>query len=170
MDNVRNLVGNPLVGIDPEEIIDTRSYTNLLSHFIIANSRGNPSVSNLPRKWNVCVVGSHDLYEHPHINDLSYMPATKDGRFRFNLLVGGFFSAKRCEEAIPLDAWVLVDDVIPVCKAVLETFRDLGFRGNRQKTRMMWLIDDLGIEVFRLEVANRMPQKELERASSEDLV
>lgn len=96
-----------------------------------------------PRKWNVCVVGSHDLFEHPHINDLAYMPANKEGRFGFNLLVGGFFSPKRCAEAVPLDAWVSADDVIPLCKAVLETYRDLGTRGNRQKTRMMWLIDEL---------------------------
>ncbi|WVZ22781.1 hypothetical protein V8G54_001325 [Vigna mungo] len=170
MDNVRNPVGNPLAGIDPDEIVDTRPYNNLLSQFITANSRGNPAMSNLPRKWNVCVVGSHDLFEHPHINDLAYMPANnKDGRFGFNLLVGGFFSAKRCAEAIPLDAWVSADDVIPVCKAVLETYRDLGFRGNRQKTRMMWLIDELGIEVFRSEVEKRMAGKELERAQ-EDLV
>nr|prf nitrite reductase [Nicotiana tabacum] len=170
MDNVRNPVGNPLAGIDPEEIVDTGPYTNLLSQFITGNSRGNPAVSNLPRKWNPCVVASHDLYEHPHINDLAYMPATKDGRFGFNLLVGGFFSAKRCDEAIPLDAWVPADDVVPVCKAILEAFRDLGFRGNRQKCRMMWLIDELGVEGFRAEVEKRMPQQELERASPEDLV
>lgn len=91
----------------------------------------------------MCVIGSHDLYEHPHINDLAYMPATKNGRFGFNLLVGGFFSPKRCAEAVPLDAWVSTDDMIPVCKAILEAYRDLGFRGNRQKTRMMWLIDEL---------------------------
>lgn len=91
----------------------------------------------------MCVIGSHDLYEHPHINDLAYMPATKDGRFGFNILVGGFFSPKRCAEAIPLDAWVPGDDILPVCRAILETFRDLGTRGNRQKTRMMWLIDEL---------------------------
>ncbi|KAL9327420.1 hypothetical protein ACSQ67_008065 [Phaseolus vulgaris] len=170
MDNVRNSVGNPLAGIDPDEIVDTRPYNNLLSQFITANSLGNPAMSNLPRKWNVCVVGSHDLFEHPHINDLAYMPANnKDGRFGFNLLVGGFFSAKRCAEAIPLDAWVSADDVIPVCKAVLEAYRDLGFRGNRQKTRMMWLIDELGIEVFRSEVEKRMAGKQLERAQ-EDLV
>lgn len=89
------------------------------------------------------MVGSHDLYEHPHINDLAYMPAMKNGKFGFNLLVGGFFSPKRCAEAIPLDAWVPGDNVIPVCKAVLEAYRDLGNRGNRQKTRMMWLIDEL---------------------------
>ncbi|KAL3814230.1 hypothetical protein ACJIZ3_015498 [Penstemon smallii] len=170
MDNVRNPVGNPLAGIDPHEIVDTRPYNNLLSQYITANSRGNPAFTNLPRKWNVCVIGSHDLYEHPHINDLAYMPATKNGRFGFNLLVGGFFSPKRCAEAIPLDAWVPGDDILPVCKAILETFRDLGTRGNRQKTRMMWLIDELGIEGFRDEVVKRMPQNYLERSSSEDLV
>ncbi|XP_038974392.1 ferredoxin--nitrite reductase, chloroplastic [Phoenix dactylifera] len=170
MDNVRNPVGNPLAGIDPYEIIDTRPFTNLLSAFITANSRGNPAVTNLPRKWNVCVVGSHELYEHPHINDLAYMPAMKNGKIGFNLLVGGFFSPKRCAEAVPLDAWVPADDVVPVCKAVLEAYRDLGNRGNRQKTRMMWLIDELGIEAFRSEVEKRMPMQELERASAEDLV
>lgn len=170
MDNVRNPVGNPLAGIDPHEIVDTRPYTNLVSQFITANSHGNLAFTNLPRKWNVCVVGSHDLFEHPHINDLAYMPAMKSGRFGFNLLVGGFFSPKRNAEAIPLDAWVSADDVIPLCKAVLEAYRDLGFRGNRQRTRMMWLIDELGLEVFRSEVEKRMPQQELERGSSEDLV
>ncbi|KAJ8471835.1 hypothetical protein OPV22_026178 [Ensete ventricosum] len=170
MDNVRNPVGNPLAGIDPHEIVDTRPYTNLLSAFVTANSRGNLAFTNLPRKWNVCVVGSHDLYEHPHINDLAYMPTIKDGRFGFNLLVGGFFSPKRCAEAVPLDAWVPSDDVIPVCKAILEAYRDLGTRGNRQKTRMMWLIDELGIEAFRSEVERRMPQQMLERASEEELV
>ncbi|KAL6964012.1 Ferredoxin--nitrite reductase, chloroplastic [Sarracenia purpurea var. burkii] len=171
MDNVRNPVGNPLAGIDPHEIVDTRPYTNLLSQFVTANSKGNPNFTNLPRKWNVCVVGSHDLLEHPHINDLAYMPATnEDGRFGFNLLVGGFFSPKRCAEAIPLDAWVPPDDFIPACKAVLEAYRDLGARGNRHKTRMMWLIDELGIEGFRSEVAKRMPEQELGRSSSSDLV
>ncbi|CAK9318072.1 unnamed protein product [Citrullus colocynthis] len=170
MDNVRNPVGNPLAGIDPEEIIDTRPYNNLLSQFITGNSLGNPAFTNLPRKWNVCVIGSHDLYEHPHINDLAYMPATKNGRIGFNVLVGGFFSAKRCAEAVPLDAWVPEEDVTPLCGAVLEAYRDLGTRGNRQKCRMMWLIDELGIEGFRAEVVKRMPRQELERASSEDLV
>nr|P38500.1 RecName: Full=Ferredoxin--nitrite reductase, chloroplastic; Flags: Precursor [Betula pendula]CAA42690.1 ferredoxin--nitrite reductase [Betula pendula] len=170
MDNVRNPVGNPLAGIDIHEIVATRPYNNLLSQFITANSRGNLAFTNLPRKWNVCVVGSHDLFEHPHINDLAYMPAIKDGRFGFNLLVGGFFSPRRCAEAVPLDAWVSADDIILVCKAILEAYRDLGTRGNRQKTRMMWLIDELGIEGFRSEVVKRMPNQELERAAPEDLI
>uniref|UniRef100_A0ACD5W394 Uncharacterized protein n=1 Tax=Avena sativa TaxID=4498 RepID=A0ACD5W394_AVESA len=170
MDNVRNPVGNPLAGIDPDEIVDTRPYTNLLSSYITNNSEGNLDITNLPRKWNVCVIGTHDLFEHPHINDLAYMPAEKDGKFGFNLLVGGFISPKRWGEALPLDAWVPGDDIIPVCKAVLEAYRDLGTRGNRQKTRMMWLIDELGMEVFRSEIEKRMPDGVLERAAPEDLI
>lgn len=170
MDNVRNPVGNPLAGIDPDEIIDTRPYTKVLTDYIVNNGKGNPSITNLPRKWNVCVVGTHDLFEHPHINDLAYIPAMKSGRFGFNLLVGGFFSPKRCEEAVPLDAWVAGEDVVPVCRAILEAYRDLGTRGNRQKTRMMWLIDELGIEGFRSEVVKRMPGEKLERAATEDML
>jgi ferredoxin-nitrite reductase len=81
----------------------------------------------------VCVVGSHDLFEHPHINDLAYMPAIKDGRFGFNLLVGGFFSPRRCAEAVPLDAWVSADDVIPVCKAILMLIGILAPEGTDRK-------------------------------------
>ena len=47
MDNVRNPVGNPLAGIDPHEIVDTRPFTNLISQFVTANSQGNTSISNL---------------------------------------------------------------------------------------------------------------------------
>eukprot|EP00252_Welwitschia_mirabilis_P012091 TRINITY_DN268_c0_g1_i1.p1 TRINITY_DN268_c0_g1~~TRINITY_DN268_c0_g1_i1.p1 ORF type:complete len:402 (-),score=51.71 TRINITY_DN268_c0_g1_i1:114-1178(-) len=148
MDNVRNPVGNPLAGIDPHEIIDTRPYTKQLTDFIINSGRGNPAITNLPRKWNVCVVGTHDLFEHPHINDLAYMPATKDGKFGFNMLVGGFISPKRWEDAIPLDAWVPAEDLVASCRAVLEAYRDIGTRGNRQKTRMMWLIDELVIPIL----------------------
>ena len=118
------------------------------------------------------MVGSHDLYEHPHINDLAYMPATRKGKLGFNLLVGGFISPKRWAEAEPLDAWVPAEDVVPVCAAVLEAYRDLGTRGNRQRTRMMWLIDELGMEGFRAEVQRRMPSQELRRAAppEEELV
>lgn len=169
MDNVRNPVGNPLAGIDPDEIVDTAPFCKVLSDYIINRGQGNPQITNLPRKWNVCVVGTHDLFEHPHINDLAYMPATKNGVFGFNILVGGFFSPKRCAEAIPMDAWVPADDVVPLCKAILETYRDLGTRGNRQKTRMMWLIDEMGIEEFRAEVERRMPGGSILRAGK-DLV
>ncbi len=63
LDNVRNAVGNPLAGIDPCEVLDTRPATQALHDYVTNYARGNPEISNLPRKWNVCVVGSHELWE-----------------------------------------------------------------------------------------------------------
>ncbi|CAI5988216.1 unnamed protein product [Closterium sp. NIES-64] len=172
MDNARNVVGNPLAGIDPLEIIDTRPFCQAIDDVITGNGAGNRALSNLPRKWNASVVGSHDLFEHPHINDLAFMPALRrtsdegsEGEMGFEMHVGGFFSSKRCEEAIPMDAWVPAQpaDVAAASRAVLEAFRDLGSRSNRQKTRMMYLIEDLGMEVFRAEVEKRMPNGHLPR-------
>ena len=70
-------------------------------------------------------------------------------QFGFNVMVGGFFSAKRCDAAIPLNAWVPPEDVVAVCRAILEVYRDRGLRANRQKSRLMWLIDELGLDKFR---------------------
>ena len=53
LDNVRNMVGSPLAGIDPLEMVDTRAYCNALSDLISLNpetgERGNPTWGNLPR-------------------------------------------------------------------------------------------------------------------------
>lgn len=95
LDNVRNPVGSPLAGIDPHEIVDTRPFLKAINDFTVNMGRGNPEIANLPRKWNVCVVGTHDLFEHPHINDLAFVPAMKDGRFGFNVWVGGLLTATR---------------------------------------------------------------------------
>lgn len=42
------------------------------------------------RKWNVCVVGSSDFFEYSDINDLVFILVMKDGKFGFNMIVGGF--------------------------------------------------------------------------------
>jgi ferredoxin-nitrite reductase len=39
--------------------------------------------------------------------------------------------------------------VVQVCRAILELFRDEGSRKDRNKNRLMWLIDDFGLESFK---------------------
>lgn len=152
MDNVRNITGDPLAGIDGDELFDTRELVSQIQDMITNNGEGNPEFTNLPRKFNIAISGGRDNSIHAEINDLAFIPAYKDSQFGFNILVGGFFSAKRTEAAIPLNAWVAPEDVVAVCRAVLEIFRDHGLRANRQKARLMWLIDEWGLEKFRSEV------------------
>jgi ferredoxin-nitrite reductase len=170
LDNVRNATGNPLAGFDPHEVVDTRPFTRDIQDYVTGGGRGNPEISNLGRKWNVCVVGGPDFFEHPDINDLAFIPADLDGKPGFNILVGGFISSIRAAEAVPLGAWVPETEVVALTHAVITTFRDYGHRGNRQKTRMMWLIDEMGLDKFRAEVACRMPSGELALEAETDKI
>jgi ferredoxin-nitrite reductase len=169
MDNVRNITGSPLAGIDPDELIDVRGLTRKVQDMVTNNGEGNPSFSNLPRKFNIALCGCRDNSVHAEINDLAFVPAFKNGRLGFNVLVGGFFSARRCAEAIGLDVWVDPRDVVPLCEAVLLVYRDHGLRANRQKARLMWLIDEWGLEKFRAAVEQQIGHP-LPRAAEKDEV
>ncbi len=156
MDNVRNITGSPVAGIDADELIDTRGLVRKVQDMITNNGEGNPSFSNLPRKFNIAIAGCRDNSIHAEINDIAFIPAFRDGRLGFNVLVGGFFSAKRCEAAVPLNAWVDPRDVVTLCEAILLVYRNHGLRANRQKSRLMWLIDEWGMDKFRATVEQQM--------------
>ena len=171
MDNVRNITGSPVAGIDGNELIDTRPLVQAVQDMITNSGKGNAEFTNLPRKFNIAIEGGRDNAVHAEINDIAFVPAYRDGVLGFNVLVGGFFSARRCEAAIPLDAWVPVDvkTVVDVCRAILEVYRDNGPRANRQKSRLMWLIDEWGVETFRAKVVEQMGYAMAEGAAEDEI-
>ncbi|MDX2256360.1 MAG: ferredoxin--nitrite reductase [Pseudanabaenaceae cyanobacterium bins.39] len=155
MDNIRNITGSPVAGIDANELYDTRELAIQVQNLLTNNGEGNPDFTNLPRKFNIAIAGCRDNSTHAEINDLAFIPAFKEETketFGFNVIVGGFFSSKRVAAAVPLNVWVPPEDVVGLCEAVLLVFRDHGLRENRQKSRLMYLIDQWGLEKFRAEV------------------
>ncbi len=169
MDNVRNITASPVAGIDADELIDVRDIVQELQDMITNHGVGNPEFTNLPRKFNIAIEGGRDNSVHAEINDVAFVPAYKNERLGFNVLVGGFFSAKRCEAAVPLDAWVTPEQVVSLCRAILEVYRDNGLRANRQKARLMWLLDEWGLDQFRTAVEKQMSTV-LETAAPEDAI
>jgi ferredoxin-nitrite reductase len=170
MDNVRNITGSPVAGIDMDELIDTREIAQQVQDLITNKGQGNSVFSNLPRKFNIAIAGCRDNSVHAEINDIAFVPAYQGEKLGFNVLVGGFFSAKRCEAAIPLNAWVEPDGVVALCEAVLLVFRDHGPRANRQKSRLMWLIDEWGLDKFRAEVETQLGHALHPAAAKDELV
>jgi ferredoxin-nitrite reductase len=152
VDNVRNITGSPLSGIDPDELIDTRGLCLMVQDMITNMGKGNPAFTNLPRKFNIAIAGCRDNSVHAELNDLAFIPAYKNETIGFNVIVGGLFSPKRYEAAVSLNAWVPPSDVVALSKAILLVYRNHGLRANRQKSRLMYLIDNWGIEKFREEV------------------
>ncbi len=169
MDNVRNITGSPVAGIDADELMDTRDLAQAVQDMITAKGQGNSAFSNLPRKFNIAIAGCRDNSVHAEINDIAFVPAYQADTLGFNVLVGGFFSAKRCEAAVPLNVWVPPQDVVALCEAILVVYRDHGLRANRQKSRLMWLIDEWGIEKFRSAVVEQMGQPLLAAAEHDEI-
>ncbi|MEC8688105.1 MAG: ferredoxin--nitrite reductase [Cyanobacteriota bacterium] len=149
-DNPRNVTGNPIAGIDPNEIVDTRPYTNELQNFLTNNCEGNPEYSNLPRKWNTAVAGAKDNFLLH--NDIVFHPVEHNGEMGFSVWIGGILSSQMNAYAIPLNAWVKPNEICKMTDAVIRLWRDNGERDKRPKGRFRLYLDQVGLETFRSEV------------------
>ncbi|MDF2925460.1 MAG: nirA [Paenibacillaceae bacterium] len=143
----RTIVGNPLAGIDPNELLDTTDLVNQVNDFFLLNR----DFSNLPRKFKMSISGNIYNTAHAEINDLAYTPATKviDGEEvkGFHVWVGGGLSAKP-HLAQRLDVFVRPEDVLRVAIGVITIFRDYGYREKRHHARLKFLVADWGADKF----------------------
>jgi ferredoxin-nitrite reductase len=143
----RTIVGNPLAGIDPHELIDTRPIVDALEKTFVLNRE----FSNLPRKYKISISASKYNPANAQIQDLSFTPATKviDGEevVGFHVWVGGGLS-NRPHLAKQLDIFVRPEQVVEVAKGVTQIFRDHGYRDKRHKARLKFLVADWGVERF----------------------
>ncbi len=152
-DNPRNVTGNPLAGVDPEEILDTRKYTNELDNFLTNNQNGNAAFSNLPRKWNTAVAGSKDNFLLH--NDIIFHPVKHNGIMGFGVWVGGILSSQLNDYAIPLNAWIKENEICELTSVVISIWRDYGERDKRPKGRFRLFLNKIGINEFRKMVEDR---------------
>jgi ferredoxin-nitrite reductase len=164
LDNVRNTVGSPLAGIDDQELVDTRELCNAVNDLFcldpVTRTPGSPMWGNLPRKFNIAISGSRDDFSHTHINDIGLQPCPNadTGEMGFNVVLGGYMSIKRVTESVCGNMWISADrnSVVTLCEAIMRLFRDEGDRGDRQKARLMWLVEKYGVEAFREKVVEEV--------------
>ncbi|HKT05040.1 MAG TPA: nitrite/sulfite reductase [Rugosimonospora sp.] len=139
----RVILGSPIAGIADEEVIDaTPAIREIEQRFI-----GDPSLSNLPRKFKSSIGWLPDLpYE---ANDISFVgvehPEHGPG---FDVWVGGGLSTNPML-AQRLGAWVPLAEVPEVWLAVVSIFRDYGYRRLRSRARLKFLVADWGVARFR---------------------
>ncbi len=152
-DNPRNITGNPLAGIDPEEIVDTRPYTQELDNFLTSQGLGNNEFSNLPRKWNTAVAGAKDNFLLH--NDLIFHPTKLNNEMGFGVWVGGILSSQLNEYAIPLNAWVKDNEICQLTGSILSIWRDHGERDKRTKGRFRFYLEQVGLNNFREQVVEK---------------
>ena len=145
-DTPRVILGCPLAGLDADELIDATPEIAAISDKFI----GDPSLSNLPRKFKSSISGCAAQCTHHEINDIAFAAVRhpETGEVGYDLWVGGGLStnpmiAKR------LGTFVRAGQVPEVWAAVAAVFRDYGYRRLRHRARIKFLIADWGAEKFR---------------------
>ncbi len=143
----RTVVGNPLAGIDKDELMDTTELVNQVNDYFVLNR----DFSNLPRKLKISISSSIKNAGKSEINDISFIPAIKtvngDEVIGFHLKVGGGLSSRPLM-AKEVNAFIQPESVLDVIIGVATIFRDFGYRNNRNRARLKFLVDDWGIEKF----------------------
>jgi ferredoxin-nitrite reductase len=150
-DSARNVICCPVSGIDADEVIDAYPVAVAISDFFT----GNRAYANLPRKFKMSVTGCVEDCAQAEINDVALVPARlADGTAGFNLLVGGGLSDGP-RLASDVDVFVRPDEAVEISRAVAQLFAELGNRENRWTCRLRYLVQELGPERFRAELAAR---------------
>lgn len=154
-DDTRNVVGCPVAGIDPEEILDATPEL----HEVSRGMTDNRAFSNLPRKYKISVSGCCLRCAQPDINDCSVFGLKRmvDGveEVGYGIMIGGGLSASPHLAQI-LPYFLRREEVWPVVKAVSEVFRDEGYRLKRNRARFKFLVKDWGVERMAGEVEQRL--------------
>jgi len=138
-DVVRNVTGCPLAGVDAEEICDASPLVQQTTQLFA----GNNEFYNLPRKFKICVTGCRVWCAYPEINDigLTAVERTVGGgkEVGFALRVAGGLSTEP-HLAVPLNAFLKWNQVMPVMKGIAEIFREVpGLRESRDRARLKYL-------------------------------
>lgn len=147
-DITRNITGNPLAGIDANELFDTTSIVKEIYDYF----QHNEEFSNLPRKFKMSISSNIYNSANAEINCVAFTPAKKEingeEKVGFHIKIGGGLSA-RPYLAEELDVFVLPEEVKAVSIAIATIFRDFGYREKRHLARLKFLVADWGAEKFK---------------------
>ncbi len=156
VDNFRNIVCDPLDGVAYDSIIETAPIMKELQNLWLKKEEW---IAALPRKFNTSISGSMTNRCNLFAHDCCFALAVKDGEYGFNVYLGGKVGAI----AESADIFLKEEEIIPFYEALITTYRDYGFRDNRNKNRLHFLIKEAGMEAL-TEVIKKRAGREFQSA------
>jgi sulfite reductase (ferredoxin) len=129
----------------------------------------------LPRKFKTAIALSDDNCTDVYTNCLGFIAVVRDGHvIGYNVLVGGGLgvtpSAKKTFPRLASRmAFVSPEQAVGVAEAVVKVQRDFGYRDDRKRARLKYLVHDEGIEWMRHKVEEYYGSK-LKDCTADDVV
>ena len=156
---VRNVTASPTAGIDPTEPFDVSPYAQAFFEYFLRN----PICQEMGRKIKIAFSSSDADTAFSFIHDLGFIPKIKLENGKevrgFKVVLGGGLGAQPSLAHI-VHEFLHEDLIIPFSESVLRVFDRNGERNNRNKARLKFLVNKLGIdELMRLVVEEQTANK-----------
>ena len=140
VDNIRSIMCDPLDGLSFDNVLPShKTLLKLQDKFLYSPEW----ISTLPRKFNTAISGSLSNRCNIFCHDASFVLAQKDGVYGYNMYIGGKVGkiAKNADIFLRDE-----DEVIKAFESITDIFKKFGFRDNRNKNRLHFLVEAVGIE------------------------
>ena len=147
--SVRNVTACPYAGVCQDEVFDVTPYSKALARFLL----GHPDVQNFGRKFKPAFSGcTQHACALANLHDLGLVGVkrTENGEEKrgFAMYVGGGLGAVPYQAKL-FDPFVPPEELLPMAQAIARVYARLGEKKNRNRARLKFLVQDLGIEKFR---------------------
>ena len=141
VDNFRNIVTSSFDGLASDSYVHCRPLIETLQGIFLKKEEW---IGVLPRKFNTAILGTGTNDCNIFGHDCCFIAAKKEDDYGFNLYLGGRVGMQAEDTGL----FVRPDDVKAVFEAVISLFKRYGFRDNRNKNRLHFLIEAVGMETF----------------------
>jgi sulfite reductase beta subunit-like hemoprotein len=147
--SVRNVTACPYSGVCPDEVFDVTPYARALSRFLL----GHPDCQNFGRKFKPAFSGcSQHACGLTSLHDVGLIAKQRGengtGEVGFEMYVGGGLGSVPYQAKL-FDSFIPPEELLPLTQAIARVFAKLGEKKNRNRARLKFLVQDLGIEKFR---------------------
>ncbi len=139
IDNLRNIVTDPLDGLSHDNVIETFPLIEKMQDIFL---KKKDWIGTLPRKFNISISGNYANRCNVFAHDCSFALADKDGELGFNVYLGGRVGML----AKNADVFVSPEESVIFFEALTQIFKEYGFRDNRNKNRLHFFIEAVGME------------------------
>ncbi len=142
---VRNVTASAEAGISPAEPFDVTPYAHAFTHYFLRN----PICQDMGRKFKVAFSSSEADSAFTYFHDIGFIAKTKEinGEIKrgFKVVVGGGLGAQSFV-AQTVYEFLEEDQIIPFSEGVIRVFDRFGEREKRQKARLKFLVQKIGID------------------------
>jgi sulfite reductase beta subunit-like hemoprotein len=154
-DNVRNVTGCPVAGIDRDELFDCRELVRETADFFLRHRE----YSDLPRKHKITISACAHQCNAPEMHCIALLGTRREGEPGFGVKVGGGLSTWP-RLADDLGVFVPAAAALEVLRAILDVWReDRRYRLSRARARLKFMVDDVGPVRFRERVEERLGRR-----------